>query len=344
MADLRSAVGDRSRPERGQIILVAAFALAVTFIALALVVNSAIFTENLASRGELGGSDEALYFRAELASMVGETIGYANVHNTSDLSDAIETNVANTSYVIERQAAANGAFVNVTLPGPVVRDGSRITQNESSQRAFTSANGASDWSVVEDVQRESGGNGTRAFVMNVTKSSLSSDGSSPFTIRATQWTNAGTDWQLRVWRDGSTSDVIVVEVENGAGAVRECRTVVEESWARIRVTEGTIDGRPCQALRRAADPGDTAPTDFRFAAGIGSRYNVSFANGTMAAGNYSLVTTNTSIAGSQTLNGSGSRASPYGTPAAYSIAVDYRYDTPKMTYRTRVRVAPGEPT
>ena len=47
MADLKG--------ERGQILLIAAFALAVIFIALGLVVNGAIFTENLASQGDASG-------------------------------------------------------------------------------------------------------------------------------------------------------------------------------------------------------------------------------------------------------------------------------------------------
>ncbi|MEF8907354.1 MAG: hypothetical protein V5A13_05805, partial [Haloarculaceae archaeon] len=49
--------------DRGQIILVTAFALAVAFVALSVVINGAIFTQNLATRGDTAGGGDALQQR-----------------------------------------------------------------------------------------------------------------------------------------------------------------------------------------------------------------------------------------------------------------------------------------
>ena len=78
--------------DRGQIILVAAFAIAVIFVSLALIVNSAIFTENLASRGETAGSDGALSMRAMVETNVGDSMEAINgrpISGHSNLEDEL---------------------------------------------------------------------------------------------------------------------------------------------------------------------------------------------------------------------------------------------------------------
>ena len=50
-------MADVTRPNRGQLLLVAAIALGILFVALALILNTAIFTENLATRSSRWRSD-----------------------------------------------------------------------------------------------------------------------------------------------------------------------------------------------------------------------------------------------------------------------------------------------
>lgn len=335
--------------ERGQILLVAAFALAVTFVALALVVNSAIFTENLASRGETGGSDTALTLRHEVEGSVGRTIEYANVHNTStdtELRGAVEDGTDNTTLTIERQHATDGAFVNVSWDPSAAGArtmGSRIAQNDSSQRAFTSGapTPSAEWLVVDDVSRDTAHtNGTRAFRVNA--SSLPSSSGSAFTVVVN--TTAATDvtWEMELWDDGSTVHVRV-DSPNVPGATGpECTAPSTPGSVELHVTRGTLEGEPCDALRWADANGDGTYENYRFGAGVPGPYNVTFENGDQIAGNYSLVTTNTSIGNANLLNHGAGSASPYGTDAVYAVVVDYRYDSPKLHYETQVRVAPEE--
>jgi hypothetical protein len=61
-------------------ILVGAFALAMTFVALALLLNSVVYTENLASRDSDGGASEAIEYRSEAETSVSGIIGYVNTN------------------------------------------------------------------------------------------------------------------------------------------------------------------------------------------------------------------------------------------------------------------------
>jgi len=88
--------------DRGQIILIAALALAVTFIGLALVVNSAIYTQNLASRGEVAGSNDALEMRAMVETNVGQGVTAANRYNHSSQT-ALETGLRESMGTVSTQ-------------------------------------------------------------------------------------------------------------------------------------------------------------------------------------------------------------------------------------------------
>jgi len=124
-------VAHLSGEDRGQILLVAAFALAVIFVAMALIVNSAIFTENLASRGETSGSDGALSMRADVATSVGAGVEAANRNDNGsvgELTDAVSASVRNISRQTGRQSARSGRVVDVSYQSAT--EGARIYQSD----------------------------------------------------------------------------------------------------------------------------------------------------------------------------------------------------------------------
>lgn len=349
MADL----GDRNR---GQLILIAAFALAVTFVALALVVNSAIFTENLASRGETGGSADALTLRHDVEMGVGRSIESANVYNTSsqsELEKGVNEGIGNVNTAFSKQNAAGTAIVNVSEPGSVTY-GSRVVQNESGGRHFGPNNQpllANEWTVMYGVQRVTAssepGNGTRTFTMNVSK--VPNTYTSAFTVTAYNYTTpdgSAEKWEMRIW--GSTTNILAgtdlnIEVrKTSTGTDESCTVEVDREYATIDVTGGTVAGEPCDALRKGSFDG-------RFSNGVGQKYNITYENGDEIKGNYSLVTANNSAANMDAPNLNDSddandeRASPYVTEAVYDVTVQYVYKSPKLDYETKIRVAPGEP-
>lgn len=329
-----------SGDDRGQILLVAAFALAVIFVAMALIVNSAIFTENLASRGETAGSDGALSMRADVAANVGEGIEAANRNDNgsiSDLTDAVEASVRNISKQTGRQSARSGRIVNVAYQSS--SEGRRLYQSDGS--AFSNETGTNDYVVAAGVARADDGNGTRAFEIEAEAISATNN-SSAFEIRAQRSLATGTDdsWRARIWRNGSDAVHVRTLKDNGsATVVADCEVTRDGSDTDfdIDLTGGSIEGEDCSALA-------TGPTgeSFHFAAGTGvgasGNYDISFANADKIEGTYSLV-----VYDDGGLSLPSTSSSLQSDTALYDVTVRYTYHTADLRYETDVRVAPGEP-
>ena len=330
MADL-SAVGRRLAPprdgERGQIILIAAFAMAVTFVTLALVVNSAIFTENLASRGETSGSDDALLVRHEVETATGSAIAYANTHNetsTDTLAESLRASVRNISAVTTEQHATGGKVV--TVEGPTtIENGTRIRDESPGGSTFENAtvSGATktDWRVASGIAE------TRAYRMNVSGVNRTDNFGDSSVDQFEVVVDDGTDtWRMNVTRDDSTNEY-KIGIENATGDQGVCAVDDAVDYFHVDLTAGLVGGEPCPALS--------------FAEGLSTPYDVDYRQGDEVTGNYSLVVNDESVSGDNF--GSAGSDDPYQTPAIYAATVTYRYDGPDLTYETTVRAAPGEP-
>lgn len=318
MADL--SPGSRG-VDRGQLLLVTAFALAAIFLGLAIIVNSAIFTENLATRSENVESTEALEYRHEVAQFTGNIVEFANENNNTG-EPSIWRNVSDGVRDINDysgiQQAESGEAIALELEGST--NGSRISQPDVS--AFESNETSEDWTLATGVTR------TRAFEIDA--STIPGSG---FTVVANDTDNSDDEWEL-------TIDSGAVTVSRDGGPSESCSVGTVET---VDVTGATVNGEVCPALQDTAD-GET----LRFAAGIDSEYEIRFENGGDIEGTYSLVVdnTSTSLRGSSNPNYAdrdepGTR--PRVTPAMYSAIVGLEYETPQLEYQTDVRVAPGEP-
>jgi len=331
MANLR-------REDRGQIILVAAFALAIIFVAMALIVNSAIFTENLASRGETSGADGALSMRANVEANVGDAVTAANRNDNgsvSELNDAVRASIRNISRQTGSQSARSGRLVDVGYNSAT--NGTRIYKTNSSN--FTNSAGTEDYRVVSGVSRVTGGDGTRAFEIDASNISATGN-SSAFEVRAQQSGATGNQnsWRARIWNASGNDSVHVRTLKNDSSTtvIEDCEVNTASSSVRIALTEGTINGEECDAL-------GTAPTGDSFHFGAGTNvgpsdtYNIAFANAGNITGNFSMVVH--PLTGSLTGLASGLGEDH----AIYDVTVNYTYFTTDLRYQTEVRVAPGEP-
>jgi len=316
--------------ERGQIILIAALALAVTFIGLALVVNSAIYTQNLASRGEIAGSNDALEMRAMVETNVGQGVTAANRYNHSNqttLETGVRESIRTVSTQTERQRVTSGTLVNVTLVGAPT-NGTRIAQNDTS--TFISNASNSTWTVRERVTRPGDGtNATRQFVINATE--LPENSTNAFIVVA-NGTGGNPKWTMEIWGAVGPSGRVNVSVNAPSGGTQKCAVPIEKPYAHIDVTSGTVQGDPCLALQGGSFDG-------RFAHGVGDEYNISYESGDQIEGNYSMVVRDSTPA--NTLDTA--PASPFSTTAIYNATVQYSYATSNLRYEAKIRVAPGEP-
>ncbi|MBX0284868.1 hypothetical protein EGH22_00885 [Halomicroarcula sp. F28] len=333
-----------SRDDRGQILLIAAFALAVIFVAMALIVNSAIFTENLATRGETAGSEGALSMRADVAENVGEAMEAANRNDhgsVDNLTTAVNASIRQISQQTGGQSARSGRVVDVT--NRTYTEGTRIYRaNESN---FTNEAGDESYQLVGDVARVDDANGTRAFVIEA--SSITAGGpTSAFEIRVQDSTASGNEnsWRARIWNaSGDNVSVRTLKNDSGTTVVEECRVTKDSPGPNVTidVTGGTIDGEECDAL-------GTAPSgeSFHFGAGTGvapgtsDTYDISFNNSDEITGTYSLVVYEEPSVLDLLPDASDG---PKSSPALYDVTVEYTYLTTDLRYETDVRVAPGEP-
>lgn len=259
MADVRTT------RDRGQLILVTGVVLAVALVGLALVLNSVIFTENLATRNNEQQSNGMLSERANAKSNFDEGITKVNdevVTSTEfhwlreNLSEVVETREDR----MARQAAISGGAVNYSVTSAT--SGTRIRQTNAS-RNFTAGDdmvGADDWVVVDNA------NNVRHFRISSNRSSLYEStidttkaalADSAFNVNVTD--ASGDTWKVYVFRGALTNNVyLLVEdpsdpdftssTEGYKEFVTEACTYQNET-VTIWLTEAVVQNSECDQLK-----------------------------------------------------------------------------------------------
>ena len=314
---------DTERNDRGQILLLAAFALAVSFVVLALVVNSAIFTENLATREDVAGSHDALDHRYEVETNVGHII--ERVNNDSELDDGdLETTIEQMVEEGAGQQASQGRLVSVSDINSV--PGTKIAQD--TVRNFTTADHTDPhWNVTNDEVEN-----VRAFTINVTDPDT--EVGSPFKLVAND-TGSDSEWNMSI--DGNGDD-IVITVNHPDDGERTC-TREHDEYTVIDVTGATVDGEPCLALGQLQDEDGT---ERWFGTGLGGEYRIEFERGYNIEGTYSFIIDGGSGFDGDKLEDGQHPDLPYEEDAIYSVNLSYEFYTSAVGYETDIQVAPGE--
>lgn len=345
MADVTIPVvgdGPADRPQgRGQMLLVAAFGIAVMLVTLALILNTSIYTENIATRGsDIGGGNDAIRYRASTQSSVAGTIEYANYNNNSSytyLEDNVTAGVDGYTNLSGRQQASDGAVANVSVKE--LHRGTRVYQN--SDRNFTNVSETETWIVASDVTD------LRGFEVNIATNELTQldpgDGSDDFDDNPEFFIvfdvpSDPDDAHISIYEDENTGEYTVNVKDPWGNPRRTCRVPSSTSRLVIDVTGGTVNGEDC-------DPLD-------FVGNLSTPFVVSF-NDTIAAANdpsvvgtynftvnQSVSTFDANLPEDHYTNESGL---PERTEAIYSTTVHLTYETHRVRYETDIRVAPGEP-
>jgi len=311
MADLNWPRSDRS-DDRAQIMLVAGFVLAVTFIALAVMLNSVIYTENLATRGEDAHGSEAIAYRADAVAGTEQLIEYVNENQTEE---SFDNHVANLTTAIDSMdngsapiLATGGDRTKVSLMS--VTQGTWIGQFNA-LRDFTSDSGAIDWVLDNDIQ------GTRSFEINVTDSD-ELDTTSPFTIRLASVSGADV-WTVQIYNQSGTAATTLDVV---GGPTCDIGGLNPE----INVNAGTVGGESCDG--------------YEFADGISKPYLIEFQNAHNIQGNFSLVINSTNP---NSIYYSSDKDTPFADDEAiYAATIHVLHESADHIYATDARAIPGE--
>lgn len=345
--------------ERSQLLLVASIGLAVTLVALALILNSVIYTGNLASRAAEPGVADAVTTRHVVVRGLGGVMDGVNDPNTATdyptLESNYQTGLAAWRREQSRYAALQGESIRVATATtgagtPIINRGVQVVDTNRSSTLTPRGDTPVDWTVGASVRARQ-----MQFVINDTLATPS-DADVETELSAGTWTE-GTffsvdiddgEWRMAVYGDGS-GNVKVAVYDNATGSFAVCPGTPAAPPVRINVGEGTVNGIHCEALSTVG--GQTGP------------YDIHFANGDQVKGEYELTVDRViddpgSPAGpftdevdrltygrhcdGPTYYAAGSGTSPRVAPALYSSAVEVHVRSQSVEYHTTARVATDE--
>ncbi|PSP80096.1 hypothetical protein BRC81_02580 [Halobacteriales archaeon QS_1_68_20] len=313
---------------RGQLMIVMSLVLAVMLVAMALYLNTAIFTENLATRkGDIAGAGGAASYKFAVVDGASSAMTYANYNNNSssyqDLEDRFEADVANWSDATRRLESARARSANVSVSE--IHEGVRINQSEN--RSFTNESDVEDWTLADGVD------GVRNFRMNVTADELGDSwpGNAPhddprFSVT---FDDGSTVRELQVYGNHSTDNVHVTVLDGAGNKLGTSCTVTNREYATVNVTGATLAGQDCEAMEFFDD--------------LSRPYDVYYRNGSYNVGTYELVVNQSyGTFGANVGHHYAVGDSPYYTRALYSADLEVTYRTARIDYVTVVQIAPGE--
>lgn len=309
--------------ERGQIILVTGLALAVTLVAIVLVLNTVIYTENLATRGTGVGEDDAVEFRRAVVDGVGGLVDRENAAGYESY-DAVAAEVRSGTRLLGdllgRNHVRSGAVAEVDADGATLWPGKLVRQADA-ERELTAADGSESWRLASDVED------VRAFALTVTADDLAG-------ANATEGATVAVDGGAASWRAAVYADTgeVALAVRNGTEGdwSRDvCPDAMSGATATVDFTRGTVNGEPCAALA--------------FGKGVDGPYDLRYEQGDRAAGAYEFTLNTTGSAELKSGNFNATGSSPYAVDAVYAARVPLYYERPRLTFADAVRIAPGEP-
>ncbi|WP_338741748.1 DUF7261 family protein [Haloplanus salilacus] len=314
MADLMPEDGDR-----GQLLLVAGFAIAVTIVALVLLLNTAIYTENLATRDVDTRSSDALAFRDIVEDGLWAVVEGAalNDDDETDRGD-VEANVTRRVERFENYSSRHtlGGGAGSAVDVVTLHEGARVRQTDP-DRNLTDGSRTANWTVATDVD------GAQQFDLNTTGGLVSTDDPANDSFRVEVVGSGGDRWSLYVYND-TTGDPTIA-VENGSGPITTdvCGGLVTGP-PRVGLRAGTVNGVGCDAID--------------FAAGTTPPYDVSVTYGNRSRGTYDAVVNTTAV--DATVDDTAPLDSPYWVPVVYGLDADVTYQSETLTYRSRVGIEP----
>ncbi|OYR57968.1 DUF7261 family protein [Halorubrum halodurans] len=311
--------------DRGQLLVVAGLVMAVALVALVVLLNATIYAETLATRGVEDADREAADVRAAAVGGVGELLEATNRAGPSShaaANDTVLEGVADLDRRIARSYADRGGAVRLDADAAGLRRGKHLA-TDGNATSLANATGATTYAFVDGIDR------TRAFSLSLAVDDLATTTAANATGEAFHVAFDGAalagSREVYVYRNGS-GGVVVANGTNGAAPTALCSVAAAPGE---NVTLDLTGERFGSAACPGVWPADlVVPTD---------RYGIGFANADAADGTVTATV----------------RPRPAGTdpatdhagvsPAVYDAAVELRYRTADLRFRTTVRVAPGEP-
>ncbi|SIR13056.1 hypothetical protein SAMN05421858_1535 [Haladaptatus litoreus] len=296
--------GRFARDDRGQLLLVGAVVIAISLVAVVVVLNTVLYTENVTNSEPIATTgdarDIALVVDGDIEPVVHRT-NYAERHDSAAESrTAVAESIAEYETLLGVTVARRTpASLHVEVSNQTVGNG----VEHDSGAAFVDAANESNWTLARNAD-------VRRYLFSVNRSSLATTDSDAFRI---QVEGRSENWNLSVLRQ---DDDVVLRTDGSTVAASSTCTVTSE---QVRID-----------LRN----GSASECSFPFADGVGDDYDIEYENGANASGTYSVLFNGTDAEIPPSSVNSESSESPYRTHAVYELDARLTYTTPELTYRT----------
>lgn len=324
---------DGGTEDRAQLILITGLTLAVIFVAVILILNTVIYTENLATRGVDAGGGEAIEFRDDSVDDVAALIEREHRNESSvegvaaDLETSADAYASNVAELRARDGAVADVDVRVTETGGFIAQ----DRTDGESRAFIAdddSTATNDWTVASNATR------TRNYRLTVDPESLAASPDDAFTVMVDATGGVNATWSMSL--SSTDGDELTLTITDESGTVSETVASGPDGTHTVDVTGGTVNGDSVDALVWAAGVQDET-----------TEYDIEYERGGNATGTYHLVvdrlddpnTYEDEPYGPDPTNRS---SQPYVVDAVYSANVEIVHRTPELTYGDVVRLAPGE--
>jgi len=329
--------------DRGQLIVIIALVLGMTFVILALVLNAAIFTENLATR-ETVNSEGATEYASSIEPAVESDYERTNENATRKAVHAATTFNDSLDVWADEQAdraAREGAIFTANWTTHV---GWRLDQSTDDSFAPADNRTATNWTLA------SGARNVSTFEMNVMRADLfdGATGLTDFEEKAFRLnvSDGTTTWELYVFRNSDNSTIVVYNgdptTEGDLGDLLDSPDSCTRATDRavIDVRDGTFDGTDCGALEVPSSMDGSLEVSYenvRGSSGGAERINGTY---TVVVNGSDAIATNGSDHPSR-FNVSGKQA-PTATAVVYAVEYDTYYEEEDIVHDHEGRYAPRE--
>lgn len=318
-------MGDLTRraADRGQLLIITALALAVLLSLMAIVLNTAVFGEVHVAQTDDSLQEErgAVEFQNAVRRGVEGVIPPVNERYAAydTLEGGLGDAVANWTDVGKRQYARDGVAVNASVTRT---DFETHVVHDSGD--FTDQTGDASWDVVQNASNVS------EYGMNVSESNLTETancgvGGDCFRLNVSD-ADGSASWAMFVHT--TDDDAVAIEVVENDGSTTTCTT--DNSTVLIDVTNGSFDGGACSFTPYPDDPDVDPP------------YTVTYVNADNASGTYELTVPEQIVDDIEDDDRYATTGSPRLDPRIVAANVSVRYQSADLTYRTEIRVTPGE--
>lgn len=309
--------------DRAQLLVVASVGFAVILIALALALNTAVYSDVHVPQTDSGSFEERSVTGYEngvergIAALLPLT---AENETETELLARLRGEGDRWENLTRSQYARDGVATNISIRGDDVSYQDRIVHDNRS-RAFENRTGAADWSPVSNVSDDV------VFRVTVTNETLAAEENDTFALEVTG--DGGGSWSLSVF---STAESEIVAEINGN---ESRRYATNDSTLRIDVANGVFD-----------ETGDGEGfTSFVDSGNVAGPYDLRYRNATNASGTYYLFEAALEeSAASLAVDGDDyvDEGSPRVDLQIGAVTVDVGYRSPELRYRTDVRAVAGE--